>query len=87
MSAVDDYDLKTALLSGTKIDSYAASHGFSPSTIRRHALLLVTKGMYPSLYACSSGRPSDYFFLSSENELGRNAPRPFRTLSAALQYG
>lgn len=47
MSAVDDYDLKTALLSGIKIESYAASHGFSPSTIRRHALLLVTKGCIP----------------------------------------
>lgn len=47
MNAVDDYDLKTALLSGTGTSSYAVSHGFSPHTIRRHALLLVSKGYVP----------------------------------------
>lgn len=47
MNAVDDYDLKTALLSGTGIKSYADTHGFSPHTIRRHALLLVSKGYVP----------------------------------------
>ena len=47
MNAVDDYDLKTALLSGTGIESYAISHNFSPHTIRRHTLLLVSKGHVP----------------------------------------